>query len=67
MTNAGGTIALSIAGSTFEANCNPLCIGGSAPFRLMTGGSITTAVPEPGTLALLGAGLLGIWFRKRAA
>ena len=26
-----------------------------------------TAVPEPGTLALLGAGLLGLWFRKKAA
>ena len=29
--------------------------------------TIETQVPEPSTLGLLGAGLLGLWFRKRAA
>jgi hypothetical protein len=67
LTSLGGTIPLAIGSITDPTDC----YGG--PCGYLTGGEITTspdtALPEPGTLSLMGAALAGIGLlaRKRAA
>ena len=72
LTNAGGEIALADAGLTVEficdaadASCNmtfdPLTVG----FRSTLDGGFVRSVPEPSTLALLGAGLIGLFMRRK--
>jgi hypothetical protein len=61
LTDAGGTIPLSLL--TGELTCgNPGCTTGGVPFyRALAAGDVTTAAvstPEPSTLLLLGLGLL---------
>jgi hypothetical protein len=63
LTNAGGTFELNLP-ITYECNnCNT--------FRIATSGSVTSlapgTVPEPGTVALLGLGLLGFIASRRKA
>jgi len=68
MTNGGGSISLS---GRFEGICsNSSCsmLDSNEPYRFIDEGSITSSVPEPTTLALMGLGLAGIgWKRRKAA
>ena len=65
LTNGGGVIA--ITGQ--EASCSdPTCVAPSGPARILTIGSVSSTVPEPGTLTLLslGGAALGL-FRRRSS
>jgi hypothetical protein len=61
LTNAGGTFELNLP---FTYECN-----NCSAFRIATSGSVTSqapgTVPEPGTVALLGLGLLGFVASRR--
>ena len=71
MTNAGGTLDIIPGfvfsggnGFSFEGFCALACTAVSVE-RDVASGRITTAVPEPGTLALFGLGFLGLGFSRR--
>lgn len=65
MTDAGGTLWLELR-DVFNGGFNRGSweCGNCQPVRWIAGGSVSS-VPEPGTLLLLGAGLLGIGARRR--
>jgi PEP-CTERM motif len=71
LTNAGGSINL-VAGyfNTFEGICGtPDCLSGTGNRTLRAGSIVASALPEPGSIALvgLGLGLAGWAGRRRAA
>jgi hypothetical protein len=51
--------------SQFQAETAPLAIGSYKLSILQTGSADAEFVPEPGSFALLGCGLLGLWLRGR--
>jgi len=67
MTNAGGLLAINIAGFASESRCvDSDCFAVANPFRSITSGFITTSeVPLPAALPLFLAGLAGLGFAKR--
>jgi len=66
LTDAGGTVPITLGGSSFEATCTTDGSCNHAPDRLITARSLTAATtPEPGTLALIPLSLLAIAGIKR--
>ena len=66
LTNAGGTAYVNLSGSFYgEYACGDAgCTYAVGPYRQLTQGFVST-VPEPGTSALFGFGLLGLCFARR--
>lgn len=67
LTNTGGAINL-VGGffNSFEGICtNTDCSSGSGNRTTVVGGQVVAAVPEPGTLALLGIGLVAAVYARR--
>jgi hypothetical protein len=61
MTNNGGTIPFLIGGPFYsEESCaDASCTGPAGPERYLVSGGVSAPTPEPGTLALVGSGLIG--------
>ena len=72
LSNLGGTVNLLVVAGVNAGSREGLCqtsdCGSVAGFRGLVSGSVIgtlVAIPEPGTLGLLGAGLIGLLLRRR--
>jgi hypothetical protein len=67
LTNSGGTRGLNFFTEAICANagCTAVFAGARGVGAGVPNGATVTSVPEPGTLALLGIGLLGVGLARR--